>query len=95
MNPAHSTQLAKWLAEAGLAGKEESAVLDGFCRKAGALGIPVERAGLVIDTLHPIHEGRVFRWRHGPEMVEYGPSERRRNGRDLAPQRLFPPATNR
>jgi len=75
MNPAHSTQLAKWLAEAGLAGKSESAVLDGFCRKAGALGIPVERAGLVIDTLHPIHEGRVFRWRHGPEMVEYGPSD--------------------
>ena len=32
----------------------------------------------IVDTLHPIHEGRVFRWRadsvEQPPVVEYGPS---------------------
>ena len=33
----------------------------------------------LIDTLHPVHEGRVFRWRdeesNDPAMVEYGRSD--------------------
>ena len=55
--------LAAWVTEAGLAGKTETAILDGFCRRAAAAGLPIARAMLVIDTLHPVYEGRVFRWR--------------------------------
>jgi len=38
----------------------------------------LSRATLLIDTLHPIHEGRAFRWRDDsrdqPAVIEYGPS---------------------
>ena len=36
---------------------------------------PLGRAHLFIDTLHPVHEGRLFRWGFGPDetaMHEYG-----------------------
>jgi adenylate cyclase len=68
--------LAAWTTEAGLAGESEAALLGGFCRRAREAGLPVTRATVVIDTLHPIHEGRAFRWRVGDaeeaSMLEYG-----------------------
>src|SRR5439155_806641 len=79
MDPANFSELRKWITEAGLAGKSETAMLDGFCRRAGAAGLPVARAMVIIDTLHPVHEGRVARWRSEgdegrAELIEYGPS---------------------
>jgi adenylate cyclase len=73
------SDLACWITEAGLAGESETAILDGFCRRAAATGLPIARAMLVIDTLHPVYEGRVFRWRDdapegGTQLIEYGPS---------------------
>ena len=56
--------------QAGLAGKTETAILDGFCRRAAAAGLPIARAMLVIDTLHPVYEGRVFRWRDDAPKAE-------------------------
>ncbi len=53
------TELTAWLAGAGLAGKSELALVFGF----------------LIDTLHPVHEGRIFRWGHDPSLPsehEYG-----------------------
>jgi adenylate cyclase len=70
------TELVNWLVEGGLAGASETALLSGFCRRAQALDLPVARALVVVDTLHPIHEGRVFRWRSDKpdeaEISEYG-----------------------
>jgi adenylate cyclase len=70
--------IADWVVAAGLAGKSEVAMLDGFCQRAVAAGLPVARAAVIIDTLHPVHEGRAFRWRRedgGPaELIEYGPT---------------------
>ena len=68
-------KLASWLAKAGLKGKAETALLEGFCSRAVAAGLPLARVILFIDTLHPIHEGRAFRWqRDKPEatLTEYG-----------------------
>ena len=71
--------IADWVVAAGLAGEGEGALLEGFCRRAIAAGLPLARGGLIIDTLHPIHEGRAFRWRRDasgePELIEYGPTE--------------------
>ncbi|MGH7092537.1 MAG: adenylate/guanylate cyclase domain-containing protein [Stellaceae bacterium] len=67
--------IADWVTAAGLAGKSEAALLDGFCRRAREAGLPVARAAVIIDTLHPVHEGRAFRWRSDgarPETIEYG-----------------------
>jgi adenylate cyclase len=79
MNPANLSALRAWLTEAGLAGRSETALLDGFCRRALDAGIPIARAAIIIDTLHPVHEGRAARWRSDggqtqTELVEYGPT---------------------
>src|SRR5436305_2070702 len=79
MDPANFSELRKWLTEAGLAGTSETALLDGFCRRAFEAGLPLARATVIIDTLHPVHEGRVARWRSEgdegrTELIEYGPS---------------------
>lgn len=70
--------LAAWLVEGGLGGRSETDLLHGFCRRAAALGLPLTRATMIIDTLHPIIEGRVFRWRcddvEEDHVIEYGPT---------------------
>jgi adenylate cyclase len=72
------TTIADWVTAAGLAGKSEAVLLEGFCRRVLEAGLPVARAAVIIDTLHPIHEGRAFRWSRdsgeGPETIEYGPT---------------------
>ena len=72
------TELADWLIDAGLAGASEPALLGGFCRRAGAAGLRLARALMLVDTLHPVHEGRVFRWRADradeAEIIEYAPT---------------------
>lgn len=73
------SKLGGWLIEAGLAGTSETELLDGFCRRALEAGLPIARAILIIDTLHPVHEGRAFRWRREAgqthtELIEYGPT---------------------
>ena len=72
--------LHEWLIEAGLAGASESALLDGFCRRAKSGWAALARGVMIIDTLHPTYEGRAFFWRREPgqkqtEQVEYSPSD--------------------
>src|SRR5436190_23669744 len=79
MDRANLAQLSAWLTEAGLAGMSETAMLDGFCRRAVTAGLLIARATVIIDTLHPVHEGRVVRWRREgderqAELIEYGPT---------------------
>ena len=75
MTEAEIAKLATWLAKAGLEGRTETALVEGFCSRAVAGGLPLARVMLLIDTLHPIHEGRAFRWeKEKPEvtLTEYG-----------------------
>src|SRR5215472_15137577 len=75
MNEKHFSELPAWLTRAGLAGTPETDIMSGFCDRCVAAGIPLGRAHLFIDTLHPVHEGRLFRWGFGPDeapMHEYG-----------------------
>src|ERR1700719_4082659 len=75
MNEASFNALAAWLTQAGLAGTSETDIVSGFCERCVAAGIPLGRAQLFIDTLHPVHEGRLFRWGMGPSepsLLEYG-----------------------
>jgi hypothetical protein len=67
--------LTAWLAKAGLRGEPESALVSGFCERAVAMGLPISRAQVFIDTLHPVYEGRLVRWGHDPSqpaVQEYG-----------------------
>jgi adenylate cyclase len=70
-------ELSTWITEAGLAGQSESAILAGFCEREVARGLPLARALVLIDTLHPIYEGRAFRWTRAKEttLTEFGRSD--------------------
>jgi adenylate cyclase len=67
-----------WIAEAGLAGQSETAIVAGFCDRLVTLGVPLARAAVIIDTLHPIYEGRAFLWQGQDKetaLLEYGRSD--------------------
>src|SRR5229473_7955342 len=75
MNEAFFAELSAWLTQAGLAGTPETEIVSGFCDRCVAAGLPLARTHVFIDTLHPVHEGRLFRWGHGPTespLLEYG-----------------------
>ena len=75
MSEAFFAELSAWLVQAGLSGTSETDIVCGFCDRCVAAGLPLARTVVLIDTLHPVHEGRLFRWGHGPTdspMVEYG-----------------------
>jgi len=63
MDEAKLLRLATWIAEAGLEGAREKELLDAFCARAVSAGLPLSRALVAVDTLHPTLEGRVYEWR--------------------------------
>jgi adenylate cyclase len=69
-------ELAEWVTQAGLVGRTEGELMAGFCRRIADAGVPLARALVVLDTLHPIYEGRAFRWRvdapETAEVLDYG-----------------------
>ena len=65
MNEEFFAELSVWLTQAGLAGTAEPDIVSGFCDRCVAAGLPLGRVHVLIDTLHPVHEGRLFRWGHG------------------------------
>jgi adenylate cyclase len=78
MDQTDADRLADWVIRRGLEGMPEPDLLREFCLKCRACGLDITRALAFIDTLHPVHEGRIFRWRgDGTEeepVREYGPS---------------------
>src|SRR5262245_26444304 len=75
MNEAFFAALSAWLTQAGLAGAPESDIVSGFCDRCVAAGLPLARALLLIDTLDPVHEGRLVRWSDDPAeapLLDYG-----------------------
>jgi adenylate cyclase len=54
--------LMNWLVGQGLTGLPENDLVRGFCERCRAGGLDLSRALIAIDTLHPIYEGRGFRW---------------------------------
>jgi len=55
--------LLDWITRRGLDGLDEAQLLREFCEKCREAGLMVSRALSFIDTLHPVHEGRIYRWR--------------------------------
>jgi hypothetical protein len=66
VNESFFAELSAWLTQAGLAGLSETDIVSGFCDRGVAAGLPIARAIIFVDTLHPVHEGRLFRWGYGP-----------------------------
>src|ERR1700724_3674177 len=69
-------RLMNWLVKQGLTSLPENDLICGFCERCRAGGLDISRASVFIDTLHPIFEGRGFRWNdtetNESDMCEYG-----------------------
>ena len=76
MDDAQFAELVGWIADQGLAGEEEPELVSGFCTRAVAFGLPLTRAAVLIDTLHPLYEGHFFGWQADGKITlrEYGSS---------------------
>jgi adenylate cyclase len=65
-----------WLVSQGLTGLPENDLIRGFCERCCAEGLGLSRGMVFIDTLHPIFEGRGFRWNdtqtNESDAFEYG-----------------------
>src|ERR1700741_2889116 len=70
--------LMNWLVGQGLTSLPENDLLRGFCERCRAAGLNLSRGIVFIDTLHPIFEGRGFRWNdtetNESDSFEYGPT---------------------
>ena len=76
-------RLMNWLVSQGLEGLPENDLIRGFCERCRAEGLDVARALVFIDTLHPIFEGRGFRWNdtetNESDAFEYGSTDQGEN----------------
>lgn len=65
-----------WVHAAALHGKTEAEILKGFCERLNAAGVPVWRAMVGTDTLHPVIGGHAAVWTDGAEtrVAEYAAS---------------------
>src|SRR6201994_1334234 len=67
--------LMNWLVSQGLTGLPQTELIRGFCERCCDGGLHLSRSMAFIDTLHPIYEGRGFRWNDRPsnesETFEY------------------------
>jgi adenylate cyclase len=65
-----------WLVGQGLTSLAENDLVRGFCERCRASGLDLSRGIVFIDTLHPIFEGRGFRWNDSEteesDSFEYG-----------------------
>jgi adenylate cyclase len=79
-------QLMNWLVSQGLEGLPENDLIRGFCERCRAGGLDVSRAMVFIDTLHPIFEGRGFRWNdtatNESDAFEYGSTDQGENAQN-------------
>ena len=65
MNEGDISRISQAIIARGIAGQSEVALLYGFCADCNEIGLDLAIATAVIDTLHPIHEGRAFHWPNG------------------------------
>src|SRR5258706_14763219 len=76
MELAPRLHLINWLVGQGLTGLGDNDLVRGFCERCRASGLDLSRGLVFIDTLHPIFEGRGFRWNdtesNESDSFEYG-----------------------
>jgi len=77
MDDGQLAEIAAWATNVGLAGQNEAAMVNEFCERLVALGMPLARGRVFINTLHPVYAGRAYFWQAGKGQkiaTEYGPA---------------------
>ncbi len=55
-------EIATWIVEEGLRGATQRQLLEDFCNKVAAAGVPLMRAHVAQSALHPVYGGIGFDW---------------------------------
>lgn len=78
MNAHDTDRILDWILRRGLEGAGGSQLVREFSERCNEAGLAISRSLAFIDTLHPVHEGTVYRWRSDDveekAAVEYGRS---------------------
>lgn len=67
--------LASRITEQGLLGRPETEIVTDTCAALCRHGLELAQVDVIIDTLHPTHEGHVFKWHEekaATKPIEYG-----------------------
>jgi adenylate cyclase len=79
MREDYTQEILSWIIHRGLLGEPEGELLQGFCERCAAAGLPLTQGFMMVDTLHPIYEGRAFTWKRdsaeGYRSTEYESSQ--------------------
>lgn len=78
-------KVADWLMRSALAGDPLESMIQGFCERLAAAGVPVARIHLSFSMLHPLYDALGFTWRRGQAIEIEG--VRKKNG--LPPERFL------
>ncbi|MGD1878711.1 MAG: adenylate/guanylate cyclase domain-containing protein [Kiloniellaceae bacterium] len=68
--PLPLSELAEWLERTALQGLPSQDMVGGLGERLVAAGIPLSRMTAMVDTLHPVHEGSVYRWMAGEDGAD-------------------------
>ncbi len=58
-------EISQWLVQRGLAGDTVAELATGLCDRLAAQGVPLLRAFIGLQTLHPLYGGYAYIWRRG------------------------------
>ncbi len=58
-------EISEWLVTRGLAGDTVAQLATGLCDRLAAQGVPLLRAFIGLQTLHPLYDGYAYVWRRG------------------------------
>ena len=64
-DPGFADAICAWVVERGLAGADVPELMQGFCERAVAGGLPLMRCFIGLNTLNPLYRGYSFVWRRG------------------------------
>ena len=62
-------EVKDWLVKRGLAGDSVEQLVAGLCQRLSATGLPLLRAFVGLNTLHPLYGGFGYIWRRGAEAL--------------------------
>jgi len=66
----HCDPIIGWAAEQGLLGASADHLMQGYCERLRAAGVPLLRVFVGVQTLHPLYDGYSYVWRHGEGHLE-------------------------
>jgi adenylate cyclase len=67
---ASSETLRDWLIAEALRGRGDAVLVEGFCQRLLAEGVPLFRVFIGSEVLHPTKEARALRWRRGSPLTD-------------------------